>query len=164
MNFGLTINLVCMAFLIGSSNAYRCCDSLNIAADSNDCTCSDLTGALGTCSCTSSPNSRAGIPCIKISTFDSVNMSLNKDFLTTFHALIFFLSVNVVWKVEAAIEDVEITLRIYVGHLVQILRVLERVNIKGAAQTMIRLYVFFFKFLTKKNHMCIMTAFESTLS
>ena len=90
MNFGLTINLVCMAFLIGSSNAYKCCDSLNSAARSEHCTCSDSTGALGTCSCTSSPNSRAGIPCIKSSTFDSVNMPLNKDFLKTFHAFIFF--------------------------------------------------------------------------
>ncbi len=67
---------------------------------------------------------------------------------------------NVVWKVEAPIEDVEITVVLYVRHLVQIIRVLERVNIKGA-QTMIRLYVFFFKFLIKKNLMCIMTAFES---
>jgi hypothetical protein len=76
MNFDLTINLVCMAFLIGSSNAYKCCDSLNSAANSGDCTCSDLTGALGTCSCTSSPNSREGLPCIKDSNGDSVKYTL----------------------------------------------------------------------------------------
>ena len=79
-----------MAFLISSSNAYKCCDSLNSGANSGDCTCSDTTGALGTCSCTSSPNSRAGSPCIVDSNGDSVNIHLRINFLSTFYTLFFF--------------------------------------------------------------------------
>ena len=58
------------------SGGYNCCDQLqvNCSPQSNDCTCSDQTGGVGTCSCSSTPNSRQGWLCIKNSNGDSVNI------------------------------------------------------------------------------------------
>ena len=68
--------IVIFSLYIASSNASKCCDQLNSNTNSNDCTCSDQTGAVGTCSCTTSPNTRTGWLCTKTANGDSVNIRL----------------------------------------------------------------------------------------
>ena len=60
-------------FLIDYNNAYNCCYLLNPGnTRSTDCACSDQTGGVGTCSCTTSPNTRQGWLCKKDTNGDSV--------------------------------------------------------------------------------------------
>ena len=63
-----------ISILIDTCNAV-CCDQLNPGVTmQGDCACSDLTGGVGTCSCTTSPNSRQGWLCVYNATNgDSVN-------------------------------------------------------------------------------------------
>ena len=69
------LNLIfalCHAFLISDCASYLCCDKLNPSANSTDCKCSDQSGGVGTCICSSFPNTRQGWLCIKNSNGDSV--------------------------------------------------------------------------------------------
>lgn len=79
----LIITYLCIACVIhGSGPAqhvsvqnYQCCDSLNPNATSSDCVCSDQTGGVGICNCSSSPNTRSTWSCISDSTYgDSVSI------------------------------------------------------------------------------------------
>ena len=69
----------------GSLGGYLCCDELSLSSNgcttkAKDCTCSDQTGGVGTCSCVTSPNTRQGWLCTSYSpTTDSVNIyEINK--------------------------------------------------------------------------------------
>ncbi len=62
-------------FLIGSTCAYICCDALQSKTVlSTDCRCSDQTGGVGTCICTTLPNTRSTWLCKKDAAGDSVNI------------------------------------------------------------------------------------------
>ena len=63
------------AFRIGYF-AWKCCDQTNSATANTDCTCSDQTGGVGTCSCKTSPNIRKGWLCKKDANGDSVSIKL----------------------------------------------------------------------------------------
>ncbi len=82
----LIIIYICIACIIHGSgpfstvNAqnYQCCDSLNPNTTSNDCVCSDQTGGVGACNCSSSPNTRQGWLCKKDANGDSVSIGNKK--------------------------------------------------------------------------------------
>ena len=90
----LTFVLCIMTFLLCSCKmSYKCCDQLNNATVNTDCTCSDQTGGVGTCSCKTSPNIRKGWLCKKDANGDSVNIILNK-------VLFFFIQYLLLIKVS----------------------------------------------------------------
>ncbi len=60
------------AYFIYSTNTHSCCDSLNSKSDSKDCYCSDQTGGVGTCICTTLPNTRSSWLCKMDANGDSV--------------------------------------------------------------------------------------------
>ena len=61
-------------YLIGPTSAYLCCDALNSKTLlSTDYKCSDQTGGVGTCICTTLPNTRSTWLCKKDANGDSVN-------------------------------------------------------------------------------------------
>ena len=62
----------------------QCCDELNNNTLSNECTCSDQTGGVGTCNCSSSPNTRQGWLCKNDANGDSVNINKESDFDSNF--------------------------------------------------------------------------------
>ena len=70
----------CIVLQFSSSYAagggYPCCDALNPSAQNADCSCSDQTGGIGTCSCKTSPNTRQGWLCKKDAYGDSVNITV----------------------------------------------------------------------------------------
>ena len=82
-NFPDTLIFVsCIVFLIGFSDCdppsgYTCCDQLNPSHNiqSTDCKCSNQTGGIGSCLCTTSPNTRQGWLCNTVYG-DSVNINL----------------------------------------------------------------------------------------
>jgi hypothetical protein len=76
MNFQLL--LISIYFLIDFCECagFFCCDSLNNKTSSKDCACSNLAGGVGTCSCSSSPNTRQGWLCKKDANGDSVSSNL----------------------------------------------------------------------------------------
>ena len=80
MYFNLTLMIgLYFALLVDTSIAYLCCDQLNSNTRNTDCTCSDQTGGIGTCLCSTLPNTRQGWLCIKNSNGDSVNISKFKN-------------------------------------------------------------------------------------
>ena len=71
----------------GSTSGTPCCDTLQVgcATKSNDCSCSDQTGGVGTCNCTTSPNTRQGWLCIKDANGDSVNINILTSYFSKTH-------------------------------------------------------------------------------
>ena len=61
-------------FIIGYNNAYNCCDVFG-SRQNTDCLCLDQTGGVGTCSCTTLPNTRQGWLCKNNANGDSVNLT-----------------------------------------------------------------------------------------
>ena len=98
LSLGIIITYICIAYIIHGSgpsssvNAQnstnppnptnipntpndQCCDSSNPNTKSSDCVCSDQTGGVGICICSSLPNTRQGWFCIKNDTNgDSVSV------------------------------------------------------------------------------------------
>ena len=75
MNIHSALIVFLCSFFIGPNDAsHQCCDVLNSNTVPNDCTCSDQTGGVGTCSCRRLPNTRHGWLCKKDANGDSVNI------------------------------------------------------------------------------------------
>ena len=84
MKIYLSIILILLiALSIKSINAYNCCDQ----TQNTDCTCSDQTGAVGTCDCNTAPKTRQGWLCIynPINGYDSVNHIKIKNIVIYFY-------------------------------------------------------------------------------
>ena len=74
----LVLAFVWTTYLIDSINTFECCDVLNNKSKSDNCKCSDQTGGVGTCICTTLPNTRSTWLCKKDANGDSVNKSFFK--------------------------------------------------------------------------------------